>query len=436
MTTVFNFVSHPVKSIRGDIIVPGDKSISHRSILLGAIATGVTTVTGFLDGDDCLATIAACRAMGVRIDGPAEQRVVIHGVGKRGLKKPSNTIDCGNSGTSIRLLAGLLAAQSFDSVLTGDASLLKRPMNRVTRPLAQMGATLKTNEGCPPISIHGGHALQGITYEMPQASAQVKSCLLIAGMYAQGETTVIEPSMTRDHTERMLATLAYPVRREGHLIAIDSAHECVGADIQVPGDISSAAFFIVAATITPGSHLCIRNVGINPTRTGVIEILNQMGAAIRIDNKRHFGEEPVADLIVQYAPLKGIDIPEELVPLAIDEFPVLFIAAACAKGKTTLRGAHELRLKESDRIGAMAEGLQQVGIDAIPFDDGITIQGGIINGGVVESHADHRIAMAFSIAGAVATAPITIKHCNNVSTSFPGFVETATQIKLAINKSY
>lgn len=436
MSAVFNFVSHPVKSIRGDIIVPGDKSISHRSILLGAIATGVTTVTGFLDGNDCLATIAACRSMGVRIDGPAEQRVVIHGVGKRGLKKSSNTIDCGNSGTSIRLLAGLLAAQSFDSVLTGDASLLKRPMNRVTRPLTQMGAILQTNKGCPPISIQGGHALHGITYEMPQASAQVKSCLLIAGMYAEGETTVIEPSITRDHTERMLATLAYPVRREGHLITIDSDHECVGAHIQVPGDISSAAFFIVAATIMPGSHLCIRNVGINPTRTGVIEILNLMGAAIRIDNKRHYGEEPVADLIIEHALLKGIDIPEELVPLAIDEFPILFIAAACAKGKTTLRGAHELRLKESDRIGAMAEGLKQVGIDAIPFDDGITIQGGVIRGGVVESHDDHRIAMAFSIAGAVATAPITIQHCNNVSTSFPGFVETATQIQLAINKSY
>lgn len=432
MSRTINFITHPAQSIRGDITVPGDKSISHRSILLSAIASGVTTVTGFLDGDDCLATIAACRAMGVRIDGPDEQRVVIYGVGKQGLKKPEETLDCGNSGTSIRLLSGLLAAQAFDSTLTGDASLLKRPMNRVARPLLQMGAMLETNDGCPPLKVHGGHALHGITYEMPQASAQVKSCLLIAGMYAKGKTTVIEPEMTRDHTERMLATLSYPVRRVGNSITIDSTHEAVSADIQVPGDLSSAAFFIVAATITPGSHLCIRNVGINPTRTGVIDILKQMGADIRIDNQRSYGEEPVADLIIQYAPLKGIEIPEELVPLAIDEFPIVFIAAACATGVTTLRGAHELRCKESDRIGAMAEGLQRLGIDAIPHEDGITIHGGVISGGVVESHDDHRIAMAFSIAGAIATAPITIQHCNNVSTSFPGFVDTAKRAQLQI----
>ena len=429
------FASHPVESIHGEISVPGDKSISHRSILFGAIAKGITTVNGFLDGDDCLATIAACRSMGVRIEGPDKQQVVIHGVGKYGLKKPDNSIDCGNSGTSIRLLTGLLAAQSFDSELTGDASLLKRPMNRVSRPLMQMGAKLQTNNGCPPITIYGGYALHGISYEMPQASAQVKSCLLLAGMYAAGDTTVIEPDTTRDHTERMLATLAYPLRRDGPSITINSAHECVGTDIQVPGDISSAAFFIVAATITPGSYVCIRNVGINPTRTGVIEILTQMGANIRIDNERQYGEELVADLTVHYAPLKGIDIPVELVPLAIDEFPVLFIAAACAKGKTTLSGAQELRCKESDRIGAMAEGLQQLGIDAIPHDDGITIQGGVLRGGVVDSYHDHRIAMAFSIAGAVATSPIIIQHCSNVSTSFPGFVETANSLQLSIRES-
>lgn len=427
-----NFVSHPVTSLQGDITVPGDKSISHRAILLGAIAKGTTTVTGFLDGDDCLATIAACRAMGVRIDGPDRQCVVVHGVGKHGLKKSETTIDCGNSGTSIRLLTGLLAAQSFESVLIGDASLMKRPMNRVSKPLMQMGAQIQTNEGCPPVIVKSGHALHGITYEMPQASAQVKSCLLLAGLYADGETTIIEPETTRDHTERMLATLSYPIDRIGKSITINASHECIGSDIQVPGDLSSAAFFIIAATITPGSNLCIRNVGINPTRTGVIEILNQMGANIQIDNPRHYGEEPVADIRVQYAPLKGIDIPVELVPLAIDEFPILFIAAACAKGRTTLQGARELRLKESDRIGAMAEGLKQLGIDATPSEDGIIIQGGTMKGGTVESHHDHRIAMAFSIAGAVATSPVTIKHCNHVSTSFPGFVETAKSAQLFI----
>jgi len=428
-----DFVSHPVTSLQGDITVPGDKSISHRAIILGAIAKGTTTVTGFLDGDDCLATIAAFRAMGVRIDGPDKQRVVVHGVGKQGLKKSKTTIDCGNSGTSIRLLTGLLAAQPFESVLIGDASLMKRPMNRVSKPLVEMGAQIQTNEGCPPVIVKGGHALHGITYEMPQASAQVKSCLLLAGLYADGETTIIEPETTRDHTERMLGTFSYPMHRNGKSITIDASHECVGSDIQVPGDISSAAFFLVAATITPGSNLYIRNVGINPTRTGMIDILNQMGANIQIDNPRYYGEEPVADIRVQYAPLQGIEIPTELVPLAIDEFPILFIAAACAQGKTILKGARELRFKESDRIGAMAEGLKQLGIDATPSEDGIIIQGGTITGGSVESHHDHRIAMAFSIAGVVATSPVIIKNCNHVSTSFPGFLEIATSARLFID---
>lgn len=431
---LLDFLSSPVKAIHGEIRVPGDKSISHRAIILGAIAQGITTVNGFLEGEDCLATLKAFQSMGVTIEGPVNQRVVIHGVGKHGLQKPKTVIDCGNSGTSMRLLAGLLAAQSFDSELTGDASLQKRPMERVSRPLMQMGAEITTNEGRPPLHIRGGHTLHGISYEMPEASAQVKSCLLLAGMYAQGETCVIEPGFTRDHTERMLTTFSYPIHKSENTIIVNSESECLGTDIVVPGDISSAAFFIVAATLIPGSELVIKNVGINPTRTGIVQILTRMGANISLNNKRLSGEELVADLVVKHAQLEGIDIPTSLVPLAIDEFPVIFIAAACAKGQTLLHGARELRCKESDRIGAMVEGLQQLGIEAQAFEDGLYINGGILQGGEVNSYHDHRIAMAFAIAGAVAKAPVTIKDCINVATSFPTFVETANKIKLAIKE--
>ncbi|KTD16145.1 3-phosphoshikimate 1-carboxyvinyltransferase [Legionella jordanis] len=432
---LLDFVSSPVNALRGDITVPGDKSISHRSIILGAIARGTTTISGFLEGEDCLATLKAFRSMGVSIEGPVAQRVIIHGVGKHGLQKPKDVIDCGNSGTTIRLLSGLLAAQPFDSELTGDQSLQKRPMERVSRPLIQMGAEISTTDGKPPLRIKGGRNLQGITYEMPEASAQVKSCLLLAGMYAQGETRVIEPGFTRDHTERMLTTFSYPIQKSENTIIINSESECLGTDIIVPGDISSAAFFIVAATIIPGSELVIRNVGINPTRTGVIQILTHMGAHITLNNKRLCGEELVADLFVQHAPLEGIDIPSDLVPLAIDEFPIIFIAAACAKGQTLLHGARELRCKESDRIGAMVEGLQRLGIEAQAFDDGLYIQGGELQGGEVNSFHDHRIAMAFAIAGAVAKNPVTIKNCANVATSFPTFVRTANSIHLSIKEN-
>jgi len=428
------FVSNPVKRMSGEISVPGDKSISHRAIIFAAIANGKTTVSGFLDGDDCLATIAAFRAMGVQIDGPVDQQVVIHGVGKHGLQQPAQVIDCGNSGTSIRLLAGLLAAQAFDSELTGDHSLQNRPMARVSKPLMAMGADITTSEGKPPLQIRGGRPLRGIRYDMPVASAQVKSCLLLAGLYAEGETTVIEPGVTRDHTERMLKTFSWPVKINNNEISLNADGECHATDIQVPGDISSAAFFLVAASITPGSELLIRNVGINPTRTGVIQILDKMGADIRLVNERFFGEEPVADLLVQYAPLNGIDIPLELVPLAIDEFPVIFIAAACAHGTTRLRGAQELRSKESDRIAAMVDGLQRMGIKTKACEDGLDIEGGVLQGGVVHSYHDHRIAMAFAIAGAVAQHPVTIKDCINVSTSFPSFVQTANAAGLHIGE--
>lgn len=432
----YHFISHPVDSIKGDMVVPGDKSISHRAIMLGAIAKGTTTVNGFLEGEDCLATLRAFQSMGVAIEGPVSSQVVIHGVGKYGLKEPSSTINCGNSGTTMRLITGLLAAQPFDSELTGDQSLLKRPMERVSRPLIQMGADVITNDGKPPISIRGGQVLQGIRYEMPEASAQVKSCLLLAGMYAEGDTCIIEHGLTRDHTERMLTTFSYPIQKLDNAISINSTHELQGTDIIVPGDISSAAFFIVAAAIIPGAEVFIRNVGINPTRTGVIHILQRMGANIEISNKRLCGEELVADLYVSYSPLEGIEIPVSMVPLAIDEFPVLFIAAACSKGKTSLRGAKELRLKESDRIGAMVEGLKILGIKAVALEDGIEIEGGKIQGGMVNSHHDHRIAMAFAIAGAVAKETVTILDCQNVMTSFPSFVITANKIKMNVQESY
>ncbi|MFC3909261.1 3-phosphoshikimate 1-carboxyvinyltransferase [Legionella dresdenensis] len=430
-----NFISSPVQNLRGEIEVPGDKSISHRSIILGSIAKGPTIVNGFLEGEDCLATLKAFEAMGVTIEKPAPQQLVIHGVGKYGLQQPEQAIDCGNSGTSMRLLAGLLAAQDFSSELTGDQSLLKRPMERVSRPLTQMGAEIATHEGKPPLTIRGKKSLTGIIYQMPIASAQVKSCLLLAGMYAKGETIVIEPGVTRDHTERMLTAFSYPLQKSEDQVAISSEGECIGTDINVPGDISSAAFFIVAATIIPNSDIIIRNVGINPTRVGIVQILNQMGAKINLANKRIYGEEVVADLHVQYSPLEGIDIPATLVPLAIDEFPAIFIAAACAKGQTRLHGASELRTKESDRISAMADGLRILGVETQVFADGIYINGGNkLQGGVVDSRGDHRIAMAFSIAGALTETPVTIKNCANVATSFPTFVKTANDLSMAIEE--
>ena len=427
-----NFISSPIESLQGDVTVPGDKSISHRAIMLGAIAEGTTTINGFLDGQDCLATLRAFQSMGVDIEGPNNQQVIIHGVGKYGLQKPKEILDCGNSGTSMRLLAGLMAAQPFDSILTGDDSLLKRPMERISRPLLQMGADITTQDGRPPILIRSSQSLKGITYEMPEASAQVKSCLLLAGLYAEGETRIIEPGLTRDHTERMLASFSYPIRKSENTVIINSLSECQATDITVPGDISSAAFFIVAATLIPNANLYIRGVGINPARTGIIHILKRMGANIRLLNKRLCGEEPIADLHIQYAPLEGIDIPAAMVPSAIDEFPVLFIAAACAKGQTLLHGAKELRSKESDRIEAMAEGLKKVGIEAEALDDGIFINGGVFQGGVVDSQHDHRIAMAFSIAGAVAKDSITINDCDNIATSFPTFLAIANQINMSI----
>ncbi|KQX02831.1 MULTISPECIES: bifunctional prephenate dehydrogenase/3-phosphoshikimate 1-carboxyvinyltransferase [Acinetobacter] len=434
------------KTFKGKFTVPGDKSVSHRSIMFGAIAEGTTHVTGFLEGEDALATLQAFRDMGVSIEGPKNGEVTIHGVGIHGLKAPKTALYMGNSGTSMRLLSGMLSAQQFDSVMTGDASLSKRPMERIAKPLREMGAQIQTTgeRGTPPVSITGAQALKGIHYDLPMASAQVKSGILLAGLWAEGETSVTEPEPTRDHTERMLRAFGYAVETEGNRISLHGGGKLVGTEIQVPSDISSAAFFMVGAAITEGSDITLEAVGINPTRTGVIEILKQMGADLTVENERIAGGEPIADIRIRGTrTLKGIHMPEDQVPLAIDEFPSLFIAAACAEGQTVLTGAAELRVKESDRIQVMADGLKTMGIDCTPTDDGIIIEGkgksgdwsAIFSGGEIESHHDHRIAMSFSMAGLRNSGEIKIIGTETVATSFPTFTELTNQAGLQIQVS-
>nr|WP_297527218.1 3-phosphoshikimate 1-carboxyvinyltransferase [Thiohalobacter sp.] len=433
--TEVRFQVAPGGRLSGRVRVPGDKSISHRSIMLGSLADGVTEITGFLEGEDSLATLAAFRAMGVPIEGPDAGAVRIEGVGLHGLKAPDGPLYLGNSGTSMRLLAGLLAGQAFDTVLTGDASLSGRPMQRVIDPLTEMGAHIEaTEQGTAPLHIHGGRRLHGIHYRLPMASAQVKSCVLLAGLYAEGRTCTTEPAPTRDHTERMLRGLGYAVSVAGATACLEGGGRLQGTRIEVPADISSAAFFLVGASIAPGSELTLEHVGMNPTRTGVIDILRRMGGDIEVSNEREVGGEPVADLRVRSAALHGIEIPPGLVPLAIDEFPALFVAAACAEGETVLTGAEELRVKESDRIQVMADGLQVLGIDARPTPDGIRIRGGRLGSGRVHSHGDHRIAMSFAMAALRAAGPVVIEDCANVNTSFPGFVRLAAEAGLKIEE--
>lgn len=427
------FQVQPGGSLTGTIRVPGDKSISHRSIMLGSLAEGITHVTGFLEGEDSLATLKAFRAMGVEIEGPDKGNVTIHGVGMHGLQAPEAPLDLGNSGTSMRLMSGLLAGQGFEVTLIGDESLSKRPMKRVTEPLATMGAEINsTPKGTAPLVVRPVDGLRAVNYDMPVASAQVKSCLLLAGLYADGETQVTEPAPTRDHTERMLRGFGYTVTTDGNKISLQGGGSLKSCDIDVPSDISSAAFFLVGASIAPDSDLLIEHVGMNPTRDGVISILRLMGANIEVLNAREVGGEPVADLRVRSAQLKGIEIPEEYVPLAIDEFPAIFVAAACADGETVLTGAEELRVKESDRIQVMADGLIELGVDIKPTNDGAVIQGGIIGSGTVDSHGDHRIAMSFAMAALRASGSITIRDCANVNTSFPGFVQLSAKSGLKI----
>ena len=436
------YTVQPGGRMNGRIRVPGDKSISHRSIMLGSIAEGITEVTGFLEGEDALATLQAFRDMGVVIEGPERGRVRVHGVGLHGLKPAPGPLYVGNSGTSMRLLSGILSAQPFDTVMTGDASLTKRPMERIAKPLRLMGADIQTTgeRGTPPVSVHGASTaakggLKGIHYDMPVASAQVKSGVLLAGLWADGETSITEPAPTRDHTERMLKGFGYEVKVQGATASLRGGGKLTATKIDVPSDISSAAFFLVAASIAPNSDLTLEHVGINPTRVGVINILKAMGGNLEVFNEREIGGEPVADIRVRSAQLKGINIPEDQVPLAIDEFPALFIAAACAEGTTVLTGAEELRVKESDRIQVMADGLAVLGISAEPTPDGIVIQGGQIGSGEVVSHGDHRIAMSFAMAGLRANGPIVIRDCANVATSFPDFLGLAKRCGLAISAS-
>lgn len=414
----------PATSLKGELAVPGDKSISHRSIMLGAIANGITTVRGFLRGEDNMSTMHAFSAMGVNIDDDGET-ISIHGRGLHGLQEPGDVLDCGNSGTTIRLITGLLSGQSFFSVVTGDQYLRKRPMKRVVEPLTRMGARiLGRNQGSlAPLAINGG-ALTGIEYNSPVSSAQIKSSIMLAGLYAEGETTVHEPSLSRDHSERMFSQFGASLALSEDGVTVRGGYELKAQEISVPGDISSAAFFIVAALITPGSELLIRNVGVNPTRTGVIDILKEMGGDIELLDQRQLSGEPVADILVRTSRLKGIKISGSVVPRAIDEFPAVCVAAACAEGVTSIRDARELRVKETDRITAMAGNLRTLGVTVIETEDGMDITGvERLAGGDVESFGDHRIAMSLSVAALVASGGITIRDIDCVATSFPNFFQ-------------
>jgi 3-phosphoshikimate 1-carboxyvinyltransferase len=429
------FIAKPATTLSGKLKIPGDKSISHRSIMLGSLSEGVTKVSGFLEGEDALSTLKAFQAMGVKIE-REDDNVTIHGVGIHGLKKPEKPLDLGNSGTSIRLMSGILAAQAFDSELVGDESLSKRPMGRVINPLKDMGAVIQSNDGKPPLKITGGQSLKGIHYDLPVASAQVKSCVLLAGLYADGDTCVTEPAPTRDHTERMLKGLGYDVRVNDNQMCLTGGGKLSATAIQVPSDISSAAFFMVAACIAPKSDITLMGVNINPTRTGVIDILKLMGANLTLSNEREIGGELLADIRIKSSELKGIQIPKALVPLAIDEFPAVFIAASCAQGETILTGAKELRVKESDRIQVMADGLDILGVKNEVLDDGIKIQGGEFKEptSIIESHHDHRISMSFAVASLRCAYPIKINGVDNVMTSFPNFVDLANSAGMDITE--
>ena len=427
------YVVQPAARVGGELTVPGDKSISHRALMLGGIADGQTGIHGFLPSEDCHATLAALRAMGVAIEQHSATQLTVHGAGARGLAAPGQVLDMGNSGTALRLFMGLLAAQRFDSTLIGDASLMRRPMERVALPLRAMGAAIETAQGTPPVQIGGGRQLTAIDYVLPVPSAQVKSAILLAGLAAEGVTRVTEPAPTRDHTERMLTGFGAQLQRQGATVGIAGGQRLTATRVEVPADISSAAFFLVAGALAAHEGLTLRNVGVNPTRTGILDILRLMGADIRMENRRESGGEPSADLIVRASQLRGIRIPAELVPLAIDEFPVLFIAAAAADGVTELTGAEELRVKETDRLAVMAEGLGRLGVRHELHADGIRIEGGRISGGTIDSHGDHRIAMAFAVASLRASGPLEILDVANVATSFPGFVPLARSAGLAIS---
>ncbi len=428
-----DWTSRSAGPLHGELHVPGDKSISHRAIMLAALADGVSRIDGFLEGEDTLATARIFGQLGVGIAAPSPSRRLVNGVGIDGLRAPLGELDCGNAGTGMRLLAGLLAGQSFASTLTGDDSLRSRPMRRVIDPLALMGADMVSAEGgFPPLHIHPA-SLRGIDFSPPIASAQVKSAVLLAGLYARGVTRIIESHPTRDYTERMLAAFGWPIQFGEGWASLEGGHRLRACDVIVPADFSSAAFFIVAATLVPGSELLLRAVGLNPRRTGLLTALRLMGAKIEEQNPREQGGERIADLRICHAMLTGIDLPVALVPDMIDEFPALFIAAAAADGVTRVTSVAELRVKESDRLASMSSGLRMLGIRIDECDDGATIHGGILQGGSINSHGDHRVAMSFVVAGLIARESVTIQDCANVATSFPGFVNAANDCGFAIS---
>ncbi|WP_416057182.1 3-phosphoshikimate 1-carboxyvinyltransferase [Stenotrophomonas maltophilia] len=423
MSNAQHWIARKGQPLQGSLTIPGDKSVSHRSVMFAALADGTSHIDGFLEGEDTRATARIFSQLGVRIETPSASQRIVHGVGIDGLQAPSAPLDCGNAGTGMRLLAGLLAGQAFDCTLVGDESLSGRPMRRVTGPLSQMGAKIDTqDDGTPPLHVHGGQSLQGIDFASPVASAQVKSAVLLAGLYAQGETSVVEPHPTRDYTERMLSAFGVEIEFSPGKARLRGGQRLRATDIVVPADFSSAAFYLVAASIIPGSELRLKQVGLNPRRTGLLHALRLMGADITEENPAEQGGEPVADLVVRYAPLKGARIPEALVPDMIDEFPALFVAAAAAEGQTVVTGAAELRVKESDRLAAMATGLRALGMQVDETEDGATLHGGVrLGSGTIESHGDHRIAMAFAIAGQISEGEVRINDIANVATSFPDF---------------
>jgi 3-phosphoshikimate 1-carboxyvinyltransferase len=428
------YVAHPIDSIGGTVTVPGDKSISHRALLMGGIASGNTTISGFLRSEDCLATLAAIRSMGVTVADTGDE-LTITGAGPDGLQQPAGPLDLGNSGTAMRLLLGVLAAQPFTATLTGDASLLQRPMERVAGPLREMGASIDTDQGTAPLTVLGARPLRPIEYSLPVASAQLKSAILLAGLWANGRTTVTSPGPSRDHTERMLETMGVDLERNApHSVTLAGPVTLAGQEIAVPADFSSAAFFIVAGLLAAEEGMTIPAVGVNPSRTGLLKILGNMGARIELRNEQLWGAEPIADIVVTRSELHATEIGPELVDLSIDELPIAFIAAAAARGCTRISGAAELRHKESDRIRVMAEGLSTVGIDVRERPDGLDIEGGEIKGGRIDSAGDHRVAMAFAIASCRASEPIEILDTGPVATSFPDFLTVASRIGFQIER--
>ena len=417
--------------LRGELAIPGDKSISHRAIMFGALADGTTEITNFLQGAACLSTISCFRAMGVDIENHTD-RVIIHGVGLHGLKVPEQMLDVGNSGTTTRLISGILAGQPFTSALNGDASIQKRPMKRIMDPLTQMGANIRSlnNNGCAPLEIRGG-SLHGIHYQSPVASAQVKSCILLAGLYADDVTSVTEPVLSRNHTELMLSGFGASITSVGTTATIEPEPQLHGQKIAVPGDISSAAYWIAAGLAVPNSELLLKNVGINPTRDGILRVVETMGADITRENVHTVSGELVCDLIVHSSSLHGTTVSGELIPTLIDEIPVIAVLACFADGETVIKDAQELKVKESNRIDTVVEGLLAMGADAIATDDGMIIRGGKpLHGATIDSHLDHRIAMSFAIAGLMCDTPTTILNADSVEISYPDFYESLHKISV------